>query len=313
QGGARIAEARLDADSVLVPEPAGPGVLSAIWAVSPGGTVWRFGPRLQLMPPFPVATAIASPMPPKLIDGKLALFSRADSALVLVGPDGSHGISGAPLDSPLLTAPDALGDRITFYPKSFDARIHVRDLSGAEADGWPVSVTGISLSAPRFVPSGTTFRVVFLTQAGVLSAWDPPGSMASGFPMTLPGVYYATPQPLVMDGQPALAALAQDGTLSIVGMDGTVLHQAVVPDLDGRNARIMTADITRDGRQEILLYGSGAFIVGYDSSLRPLPGFPLKGVSTPQLLELNHDGRLDLVTAGLDGKVYAYALGKGRK
>jgi len=307
QGGAKIAEARLDPDSVLVPEQGGPGVLSAIWAVSPGGTVWRFGPRLQLMSPFPVATAIASPMPPRLIGGKLALFSRADSALVLVGPDGSHAVSGAPLESPLLNAPDALGDRITFYPKSFDARIHVRDLSGVEADGWPVSVTGISLGAPRFVPSGATFRVVFLTQAGVLSAWDASGTVASGFPMTLPGVYHASPQPLVIDGQPALAALAQDGTLSIVGMDGTVLHQAVVPDLDGRSARIMAAG------QEILLYGSGAFIDGYDSSLRPLPGFPVKGVSRPQILDLTRDGRMDLVTAGLDGKVYAYALGKGRK
>jgi hypothetical protein len=96
-------------------------------------------------------------------------------------------------------------------------------------------------------------------------------------------------------------------------MDGNVLHQTVVPDLDGKSARIMTADLYRDGRRELLLYGSGAFIAGYDSSLRPLPGFPLKGVSRPQLLELNNDGRLDLVSAGLDGKIYAYALGKGRK
>lgn len=311
--GAKVAEAKLDADSVLVPEVARPGVLSAIWAVSPGGTVWRFGPRLEPMPPFPVATAIASPMPPKLINGRLALFSRADSALVLVGPDGSHGVWGPALDSPLLNPPDSLGDRVTFYPKSFDVKVHLRDLSGAEAAGWPVSAAGISLCASRFVPSGDTFRVVYLTQAGVLYAWNPDGTTAAGFPMTLPGVYYAAPEPLSIDGQAALAALAQDGSLSIVGMDGNVLRQTVVPDMDGKNARIMTADLYRDGRRELLLYGSGAFIAGDDSSLRPLPGFPLKGVSRPQLLELNHDGRLDLVSAGLDGKIYAYALGKGRE
>ncbi|MGO9412170.1 MAG: hypothetical protein ACLQCB_15635 [Spirochaetia bacterium] len=311
--GARVADARLDADSVIVPEQLRPGVLSAVWAVSAGGTVWRFGPKLEERAPFPVATAIASPMPPVLLGGKLGLYSRADSALVVIGPDGSRAVCGAALDSPLLTAPDSLGDRMTFYPRSFDAKVHLRDLSGAEAPGWPVSAAGISFCAPRFVPTGGSFRVVFLTQAGVLYAWDPGGSAAAGFPMTLPGVYYATPEPLAVDGQSALVALAQDGTLSIIGMNGAVLRQTVVPDLDGKNARILAADLYQDGRQEILLYGSGAFIAGYDSSLRPLPGFPLKGVSRPQLLELNHDGRLDLVSAGLDGKIYAYALGKGRK
>ena len=151
-GGARIAEARLETDSVLVPEMLRPGVASAIWAVSPGGTVWRFGPKLAPLPPFPVATAIASSMPPVLIGGKLALFSRADSTLVLIGPDGGRIVSGDRVEAPLLSAPDSLGNRIAFYPKSFDAKIHLRDVSGAEMPGWPVSASGISFCAPRFVP-----------------------------------------------------------------------------------------------------------------------------------------------------------------
>jgi hypothetical protein len=311
--GARIADAKLDTDSVIVPEQLRPGVLSAVWAVSSGGTVWRFGPKLEANTPFPIATAIASTMPPVLLGGKLALFSRTDSALVLIGPDGSRSICGAALDSLLLSAPDSLGDRFTFYPKSFDAKVHLRNFAGTEAPGWPVRAAGISFCTPRFVSTGGTFRVVFLTQAGVLYAWDSAGAAAAGFPMTLPGVFYATPEPLAVDGQSALVALAQDGTLRIIGMDGSILRQTVVPDLDGKNARILAADIYQDGRQEILLYGAGAFIAGYDSSLHALPGFPLKGVSRPQLLELNRDGRLDLVTAGLDGKIYAYALGTGRK
>ena len=312
-GGSRIAEARLEAGSVIVPEPLRPGVLSAIWAVSPGGTVWRFGPKLEPLGPFPVATAIASPMPPTLINGRLFLFSRADQALISVGADGSRSVSGDKLEAPLFTAPDSLGSRVTFYPKSFDTRIHLRDIAGAEAPGWPVTASGISFCAPRFVPTGTTFRVAFLTQAGLLYAWDQAGIPVPSFPVKLPGVFYATPQPLMVDGQAALAVLAQDGNLSLVGANGVVLRQTAVPDLDGKDARLLVTDLFRNGRQEILLYGSGAFIAGYDSSLHPLPGFPLKGVSVPQLLELNHDGRLDLVTAGLDGKIYAYAMGKAGK
>jgi hypothetical protein len=91
-----------------------------------------------------------------------------------------------------------------------------------------------------------------------------------------------------------------------------VVRQARVPDLDGKSARILLGDLDQDGLEEILLYGSGAFIAGYDAYFRPLPGFPLKGVSRPQLVDLDRDGRTDLLTAGLDGKIYAYTMGRSR-
>jgi hypothetical protein len=68
-----------------------------------------------------------------------------------------------------------------------------------------------------------------------------------------------------------------------------------------------------DGGSEILLYGSGAFIAGYDDAFRPLPGFPVKGATLPQLVDLDRDGVMDLVTAGLDGKVYAYTMGRASR
>jgi hypothetical protein len=155
--------------------------------------------------------------------------------------------------------------------------------------------------------------VTFLTQAGSLHAWDLSGKPVPPFPITLPGVFYATPGTMSVDGRPVLVILAQDGVLRQVGLDGTVLRQTSVPDLDGKDARILIADLDGDGREEILLYGSGAFIAGYDAAFRPLPGFPVKGVSRPQLVDLDRDGRLDLLTAGLDGKIYAYATGRGQK
>ena len=90
-------------------------------------------------------------------------------------------------------------------------------------------------------------------------------------------------------------------------------RQALVPDLDGKNARIFLGDIDHDGTQEILLYGSGAFLSGYDASFRPLSGFPLKGVTRPQLVDLDGYGRLDFLTAGIDGKIYAYTMARGRR
>ncbi len=157
---------------------------------------------------------------------------------------------------------------------------------------------------------GPSLLVSFLTQAGTLHLWDAAGAPRPGFPCQLPGVFYATAEPMTVEGRTVLVALAQDGSLSMIGLDGTILRQAVVADLDGRTARIFVADLDADGRQELLLYGSGAFIAGYDDQFRALPGFPIKGASAPQLVDLDRDGRLDIVTVGLDGKVNAYTLAR---
>jgi hypothetical protein len=303
-GGATAAQAAVETDSTLVPEWSAAGTLSALWVVSPEGTVWRFGPRLEPSPSFPVATGVASPMPPTMINGSLALFSTKDASILFVAPDGTRSTQAKRLEAPLFSAPDFRAGQITFYPKSFDARVHLTDLAGTEAPGWPVLVSGISFCAPQFVDDGGSRLVTFLTQAGSLYAWDLKGTPVAPFPVALPGVYYATPGTIRVDGRTALVVLAQDGSLRLVGMDGTVLRQTVVPDLDGRQARILAAD----GR--ILLYGSGAFVAGYDALLRPLPGFPIKGVSRPQLIDMDRNGAVDAVTAGIDGKIYAYAIGR---
>jgi hypothetical protein len=336
--GRQAAEATLEPDVTLLPEEDGTGAVTALWAVAPGGTVWRFGPRLTPLPPFPVVTGIASPMPPAIVDGRLVLFSKVDSTLVFLSSDGTRSTAAQKLDAPPREPPQfaggqsigsasdkaTAGDKSTgypgdksteyrgvlaFYPKSFDALVHLTDASGAEAPGWPVTAAGISWCAPRFVPDPRGTLVSFLTQAGSLHVWTMAGEPLPPFPLVLPGVFYATPEPVVVDGKGALAVLSQDGTLRLIGMDGSVLGETTLPDVDGRVARL--ASVRIGAGQAILVYGSGAFIAGLDTSLRPLPGFPLKGVTRPQVLDLNRDGSPDLVTAGLDGKIYAYAVGRG--
>jgi hypothetical protein len=308
--GSPIAEAALEPDSVLVPSPKSPGMLEALWAVSPSGTVWRFGPKLVLHEGFPIATGISSTMTPVDLNGRLVLYSKADSALVFISPDGARSTAGLQEDSALYSPPDFADDVLAYYPRSFDSKVHLAAADGAEKEGWPVDASGISSSSPRLVADGESFVVTFMTQAGTLHAWDLSGRPMTGFPVSLPGVFFATPQPLPADGKTALAALAQDGSLSMVAMDGTVLRQTSVEDMDGKNARIYIADLYKNKRRQMLLYGAGAFTAGFDDSLRPLPGFPVKGVTTPQVIDVNRDGAPDIVTAGLDGKIYVYTMGK---
>ncbi len=303
-----VADAKLEPEVTLVPETDSLGAVDALWAVSSAGTVWRFGPRLTITPTFPVVTGISSPMPPTVVDGRLLLYSKADATLAFVAGDGTRTLGTQRLESPLLQPPDAADGRLVFYPKSFDALVHLTDGQGTEAPGWPVMAAGISWGAPRLVDDGQRRLVTFLTQAGSLHLWNLEGEPIAPFPIVLPGVFYDSPEPVRVEGTAALAVLSQAGDLRLIGLDGSVLRQATLPDVDGRNARLAAAEV--GGIEALFVYGSGAFISAVDSSLRPLPGFPVKGVSAPQLVDLNRDGSLDLVTAGLDGKIYAYTVAK---
>ena len=314
--GTQTAEATLEPDLALLPEKDGTGAVSALWAVSSGGTVWRFGPRLSPLAPFPVVTGINSPMPPAIVDGRLVLYSKTDSTLVFLSSDGTRSLAEQKLDTPPREPPDSRGRSaeypsglLAFYPKSFDALVHLTDASGAELPGWPVPAAGISWCAPRFVADAGGTLVSFLTQSGSLHVWTMSGDPVPPFPLSLPGVFYATPEPVVVAGRSALAVLSQDGTLRLIGMDGNVLGETTLPGVDGRVARLAAAQI--GGVAGLLVYGSGAFMTGLDMSLRPLPGFPVKGVTLPQIVDLNRDGSRDLVTAGLDGRIYAYSVGRG--
>jgi hypothetical protein len=309
--GRQSVEASLEPGVTLVPERDAAGDVDALWAASPGGTIWRFGPRLSVQAPFPVVTGISSPMPPAVVGARLLLFSKGDTTLAFISADGSRTLAPQRLESPLLQPPDEDDGRLVFYPKSFDAWVHLTDAQGTEAPGWPVAAAGISWSGPRFVRDGERTFVTFLTQAGSLHVWTLSGEPVPPFPIVLPGVFYDAPEPLTVEGKTALAVLSQAGELLLIGLDGTVLRRVVLPDVDGKSARLFAADV--GAGQVLFVYGSGAFIAAVDVSLRTLPGFPVKGISKPQLVDLNRDGALDLVTAGLDGRIYAYTLGKAAR
>ena len=120
---------------LLLPEILDDRSVAALWVVSPEGTIHRFGPRLEQPAPFPLVTGIVGPMPPGVLRGKLALFSKSDSSLVLVGPDGERATLLAHVEAPLFALPDARAGFLAWYPKSFDARVHLADAAGIEMPG----------------------------------------------------------------------------------------------------------------------------------------------------------------------------------
>lgn len=303
-------EAQVEAGSRILVGTDPAGGASAIWAVSPSGTVYRFDGELRPAPGFPVATGVSSPMPALLESGRAVLYSRVDSALSFVDGAGDQSLLKLPGDGELFAPPDFEGGLVAYYPKSFEGLIHLVDAAtGREREGWPVQAEGISFCSPRFVDAGGGERgVAFLTQGGTLYLWGLDGKPRPGFPFALPGVHYATPVPLRANGIPAVAGLSADGVLSLVSAKGTLLREQRLPRPVGKDARLLARDVDGDGSDELFVYGSGAFIDAYDATLRSLPGFPVKGYTEPRFIDFNRDRKLDMVTAGLDNAIYAYSL-----
>ena len=82
---------------------------------------------------------------------------------------------------------------MAFYPKSFDARVHLSDLAGVDLPGWPAQAAGISLGAPRIIGEGSGMKVAFLTQAGTLHLWDESGLPVPPFPIALQEAFRPAP------------------------------------------------------------------------------------------------------------------------
>ncbi len=258
-----------------LPETDPAGRVTALWAVSSGGTVWRLGPGLQSLAPFPIATGITGGMPPALVGGQpgAVLEGRLDPR-VRRAPRAPAARLSQRLEAPLFLPPDVFGGRLVFYPKSFDARIHLTDLQGTEAPGWPVQASGISFCAPRFLQSGQSTLVTFLTQAGLLHAWDLSGNQVQWFPVTLPGVFYATPEPMIVDGRPCLIALAagREPEHDLHGREGQCGRPAF-PTSTGRTPASSWATSTRTGGRRSCSTGPGPSSPATTPLSGPCPAF----------------------------------------
>ena len=111
-----------------------------------------------------------------------------------------------------------------------------------------------------------------------------------------------------MCGDLSLAVVSRDGNLSLVTLDGKVKSSIKLSNFSGKETRLLSADLNKDGNDEILVYGGKNFVEAYDINMDMLQGFPVRGGRTPLVMDLNSDGSPELVTAGYDDNVYAYTI-----
>ncbi len=279
---------------------------NALWILSERGTVALASGDLEIHAPFPIATGSRVTAAPRAVGGKL-YFPDSEGLLNVVDRTGEITRLTLPFTEVMRSSPDVLITEKTgylaLYPKSFFAGLYLTDLTGNLMSGWPVSVSGIAFGSPVLLTVRDKVLVAFLTQAGELSLYNTDGSPAPGFPLQLPGVFYAQP---VFDGA-VLWALSEDGTLFQVSPDALVLSQSV-RSLTVSSGYLVAADIDNDRSSEVILSGDANALYAFSKNFTLQDGFPVPAWGRPYLGDFNGDGKIECVAAGLDNKIYAWQI-----
>ncbi|GHV43056.1 hypothetical protein AGMMS49546_23550 [Spirochaetia bacterium] len=283
------------------------------WVVSPQGRVTLADKNMEAVRGFPLVTSIRLSSAPGAHGGKLYLCGE-DGSLTLIDGNGAVSKWDQTFDSPLRSPPEFLDRQnktyMALYPKSFFGEIWLYDGPGTALSGWPVYVPGIAFGSPLLFNSNTVtgnaaanrLMTAFITQAGELTVYEESAVVLPGFPIELPGVFYLQP---VYDGQ-YLWLIDAGGVLYQVDLEGNFLYQQI-PGLSVREGGFLTAlDADGDKIPEIFFSGEGNALYGYARNFSSLDGFPLPIWGRPVFADLNGDGKLECLGAGMDNKIYQW-------
>lgn len=246
------------------------------------------------------------------LDGTLAELDLAEVAAAL--PEGGHG---TPTDADDRNRPDeekySVRIRVVVHAHGgvsdgldgeMQKQVFVHD-DGDLVAGYPRRVAGAGSSSARFVDidGDGANELLVATSDGQIHAYESDGSELAGFPVS------GDPSPFWPTGS---ATGAADGINVPAG--AFVLGAPAVGDLDGDGqAEIVDADLngsvyvwSSTGRRLATMHSNPAFSQDSASSQdqfnRTQPGF----FSSPTLGDLDGDGTLEIVAAGMDRHVYAW-------
>jgi hypothetical protein len=308
-GGGSTIEAKLDGDAWLCAAVDEKG-MPFVWALTKQGTVYRLDSKLEHIRPFPIAASLRPSSPPALapVSGAAPrlVFGVKGGGFLLVSADGTERKIELPGEPALLSPPAFAGGMFAVYPKSFDGRILLVNENGETMAGWPVEAGGIAFGSPVFVRSGSDRLVAFLTQAGELTLRSIDGTMLSGFPLRLGGSYSAAP--VAQSKGSSLYMIDSEGLITRVSTQGEVIAERREEGLKGGEVALAIASPYADDRELVFAAGSGNGLYAFTSDLDPVPGFPAKAAWLPALADIDGDGKVEIVTGGIDDTIHAYAI-----
>ena len=303
---------------------------SVAWVISSRGLVTLVNGNMEAASNFPVITGLKLSSAPAAYNGLVYLFSEeAGGRGVIHTVDAIGHINkletefGSPILSPPLfiertgtTSRGLSSSLMALYPKSFLGEIFLCDPEGNPRSP-PLTVPGIAFGSPLPFRADTTdgsshINIAFITMAGELSVFDEEGLLLPGFPLEINGVFYVQP---AWDGQ-YLWIVSEEGILFRIDPEENSINRIMeqkAPDLMVKeNGFIMIVDVDGDSIPEIFISGEGNAIYGYTRNMVSIDGFPLSAWGRPAFADLDGDGIMDCVAAGMDNKLYRWRFRTGQ-
>ncbi len=284
------------------------GTIESVWAVSSRGTVYCLDAQLNAKDGFPLVTGQSPSGPSTISEGRLLIPVSEGPSIMIVAPDAVKTFS-ASLHAKLRSKPLARGSFFAALPRSFDSLLYVFNASGTLAGGWPVHIESLASAAPVFAPGtdAQSFLVGALTEAGSLSLFRDDGIPQEGFPVSLSGTFDGGP--IWVESLFSFLAISTDGLLWRIAKNGGSEGTFQVPHIRGRNAKLISYDANGDGHEEIFIGNDGNILMGLAQDFSVIQGFPVAGSGAPSFIDIDGDGKSEMLCRSTDDMIHAYKVG----
>jgi len=285
------------------------GTVKAVWAVSARGTVYKTDYELNAQTGFPVLTGERCAAAPQIVNGTIVVPLTDKNLLLFV--DSAAGVHYSDeMDTKLKKAPFVLGNNIAAFPRSFDSCVYLFDAEGKIAQNYPIEWDAISAVQPvLYKDANSKLHMAILTEEGVFSLMPadvPPA--AQGQPETLSVNLNAAckVQPVYSAGLKMFFVATEQGDLYKIDTQCRIIDKVSLKPKNAQNRLITLMDFDMDGSDDIFVSGGGNAVYAYSENLLPLDGFPVSGSGAPCLIDVDGDGKAELVCCGIDNKIHAY-------
>lgn len=283
------------------------GRIKSVWAVSARGTVYKTDYLLNPDAGFPILTGEKFAVPPEPVQDGIVL-PVSDKPVLLFIESGTEPYYSDEMDAKLKGAPAVSGETIAALPRAFDSAVYCFDKTGKLKDGYPAALDSISAVQPVLYKNGEgELWYAILTEDGKFLLHPVEQKSEEGFEADFNEACKV--QPVYSPGLKSFFVVTDSGILYKLDTEAQIMDKITLKQ-KGAKAVITLLDLDKDGKDDVLISGSGNSVYAYTSNFSPFEGFPAAGTGTPYLIDADGDGKDELILRSLDNKIHALQLRK---
>lgn len=288
--------------------------ISAVWAVSARGTVYKTDYLLQAASGFPILTGEKFGAEPQCINGGIVLPILNKPVLLFVTKDAQTIFSDA-MEAKLKTPPCIFENTIAALPRSFDGEVYLFGTDGKIKENYPVQLEALSAVQPILYHNEKKELWIAILMEGGKFLLKPCNGGIEVF--TDDEIGYSINLNVSCRVQPVYSAnlktfflIADSGHLYKINTQCQILDKIALKQKNADDYAITLMDITGDKLDDVLISGGGNAMYAYTSNLAEMDGFPIAGTGIPCLIDVDGDGIRELITCGIDNNIHSYRMQK---